>query len=223
MCSGCVFDSITHLANGRGSNAKLLTFPINSRIVSLGYSEVCVLVERPWLRVLMVALVLALVCVPFGMSLPVQAQAAGFGVVLSPSSLVLKVGDKAGINVTITNPERVNGTQVCYTLEGFPSSGFRSSFTPECSSSNNGGFDSVLTVEVTPAAAPQTVQGVVVASSGTASAQAVLNLTVEPAMPAWIPWLGLILFFSVLALAIVWKPNLSRKKPSSTTKKRTRR
>jgi len=167
--------------------------------------------------------VLAVIFVSSGSALPKRASDAAFGVALSPSSIVLKVGEKAGINVTITSPEKVNGTQVCFTLDGFPSSGFRTSFSPECSSFHNGGFGTVLTVEVTPASAPQSVQGVVTASSGGQTAQAVLNLTVEPAMPAWIPWLGLILFFSVLGIAIAWKPKLRGKKASSTRKTREKR
>ena len=145
-----------------------------------------------------------------------------FGVVIDPSTVTVKVGDKAEINVTITNPELVNGTQVCFSLDGFPSSGFSTSFNPECSDSQHG-FRTILTVEVTPAAAPQTVTAYVIASSSGQSAQAVLNLSVEPAMPAWIPWLGLILFFALIGIAIFWKPKLPWKRTKSASKKQGKR
>lgn len=106
---------------------------------------------------------------------------------IQPSLIVLKVGEKAEVNVTIINPEKVSGGQVCFSLEGFPDSGFRTSFTPECADSQHGGFGTILTVEVTPAAAPQTVTAHVIASSGNQTAQVVLSVSVEPAMPAWIP------------------------------------
>lgn len=147
---------------------------------------------------------------------------ATFGVIVSPSTVVVKVGDKAHINVTITNPELVSGTLVCFSLDGFPSSGFTTSFNPECSDSQHG-FGTIFTVEVTPAAAPQTVTAYVIASSSGQSAQAVLNLSVEPAMPAWIPWLGLILFFAVLGVAIFWRPKLPRKRLKGASKKRGKR
>lgn len=170
-------------------------------------------------RIQLAMFVLVVILVPSGFGLQSRGNDSGFGVALSPSSIVLKVGEKAGINVTVTHPEKVNSTQVCFTLEGFPSSGFRTSFNPVCSNSHDGGFDSVLTIEVTPASAPQTVQGIVIASSAGQSATAVLNLTVEPAMSPWIPWLGLILFFSVLTLAIVWKPKLPGRKSRRRSKR----
>jgi hypothetical protein len=146
---------------------------------------------------------------------------ATFGVVIDPSTVTVKVGDKAEINVTITNPELVNGTQVCFGLDGFPSSGFSTSFNPECSDSQHG-FGTILTVEVTPAAAPQTVTAYVIANSNGQSAQAVLNLSVEPAMPAWIPWLGLILFFAVLGIAVFWRPKLPGKRTKRASKKQAK-
>jgi hypothetical protein len=142
---------------------------------------------------------------------------------IQPSSVVLKVGEKAEINVTITNPEKVGGSQVCFNLEGFPTSGFRTSFTRECSDSQHGGFGTVLTVEVTPAAAPQTVTANVIASSGSQTAQAVLNVSVEPAMPAWIPWLGVLLFFSILGVAIAWYPRVSSKRTGPGRRKQRKR
>ena len=138
---------------------------------------------------------------------------ATFAVVINPSTVVVKVGDKAEINVTIMNPQLVNGTQVCFSLDGFPASGFRTSFNPECSDSEHG-FGTILTVEVTPAAAPQTVTAYVIANSSSQTAQALLSLSVEPAMPAWIPWLGLLLFFALLGLAIFWRPKPPWKRPS---------
>jgi hypothetical protein len=158
------------------------------------------------LRVYLSILVLGMIMLSSVGYLPIHVNGAAFGVTIQPSSVVIKVGDKAQINVTIINTEEVGGGQVCFSLEGFPASGFRTSFAPECADSRNGGFETILTVEVTAAAAPQTVTAYVIASSGNQTAQAVLNVTVEFAMPPWIPWLGLLLFFLILGVAVVWKP-----------------
>ena len=151
------------------------------------------------------SLVLLAVVLPLAGGFPNQKYDTSFAVTIQPSSIVLKVGEKTAVNVTVSSPDQVSGGQVCYSLEGFPASGFRTSFTLECSDSQHG-FGTVLMIEVTPAAAPQSVTAYVVASSGSQTAQAVLTISVEPAMPAWIPWLGLLLFFSILAVAVAWKP-----------------
>jgi hypothetical protein len=188
-----------------------------------GFHEVGLLIHCLSLKTWLIVLMLTLICTPLALALPNQVHDVGFGVALSPSSIVLKVGDTGAINVTVTNPDKVNGTQVCFTLGGFPSTGFRTSFAPQCSSLQNGGFATVLTIVVTPASAPQTVQGIVTASSGEQSAQATLNLTVEPAMAAWIPWLGLILFFVILTVAVLWKPKMPGKARRRKSKKQQER
>jgi hypothetical protein len=139
-----------------------------------------------------------------------QGNDAPFGVVIQPSSIVLKVGESTKINVTVSDPNLLSGGQVCYSVEGFPSSGFLTSFSLGCSDSQHE-FGTVLTVEATPAAAPQNVTAYVIASSGNQTAQTTLYVTVQLAMPAWIPWLGLLLFFSFLAVVIAWKPRKDRK------------
>ena len=180
------------------------------------------MIGRKSMGICLWALAVLLLLNPTGAASSVRPFQAAFGVVIDPSTVTVKVGDKAEINVTITNPELVNGTQVCFSLDGFPASGFRTSFNPECSGSQHG-FGTILTVEVTPAAAPQTVTAYVIASSSGQTAQAVLNLSVEPAMPAWIPWLGLILFFAVIGIAIFWKPKLPGKKTKRASKKQGKR
>ncbi len=151
------------------------------------------------------------IVIPSAMALTKRGYDVAFGVMIEPSSVVIKVGEKSEIQVTVTNPEKVSGGQVCFSLEGFPASGFRTTFTPECADSQSGNVGTVLTVEVTPAAAPQNVTAYVIATSGNQTAQTVLNITVEPAMPAWIPWAGLLAFFSVLGIAIFLKPRMPRK------------
>lgn len=164
------------------------------------------------------SLVLLAVILPLAGGFPKQRYDASFGVTIHPSSIVLKVGEKTEVNVTISNPDKVSGGRVCYSLEGFPASGFRTSFTLECSDSQHR-FSTVLTIEVTPAAAPQSVTAYVVASSGNQIAQTVLSVSVEPAMPAWIPWLGLLVFFSILVVAIAWKPTLKAERNRSANRK----
>jgi hypothetical protein len=167
-------------------------------------------------------LLLLVIMIPFAIA-PYRGYGAPFGVMVQPSSITLKVGEKANITVTIINPERVGGAQVCFSVEGFPNSGFRTSITPLCSDSQHGVLGTTLTVEVTPAAAPQTVTAYVIANSGNQTAQAVLNVSVEPAMPAWIPWLGLLLFFILLGVGIAWKPRLPRRKAGRLNQKQTKR
>jgi len=149
---------------------------------------------------------------------PERGSDASFGVLIQPSNLVLNVGEKTQVNVSITNPENVSGGRVCFGLEGFPTSGFRTSFTRACSDSQQGGLGTVLTVEATPAAAPQTVNATVTAGDGSQTAYASLTVTVEPAFPVWIPWFGLALFVLFLAVAIFWSP-ISRKKKTEGTRR----
>jgi hypothetical protein len=169
------------------------------------------------------AIVLLAIMVPMAVALQNLEYDATFGVMIQPSSITLKVGEKANITVTIINPERVSGAQVCFSVEGFPNSGFRTSITPLCSDARHGVISTTLTVEVTPASAPQTVTAYVIASSGNQTAQAVLNVSVEPAMPAWVPWLGLLLFFVLLGVGIAWRPRLPKRKASGSGRKQTKR
>jgi hypothetical protein len=169
------------------------------------------------------ALVLIAVIMPIGAALPNEGYAAAFGVMIQPSTITLKVGEKGNITVIITDPERVSGTQVCFSVDGFPNSGFRTSITPLCSSSEHGVVGTILTVEVTPAAAPQTVTAHVIAISGNQTAQAVLTVTVEPAMPGWVPWLGLLLFFVLLGVGIAWGPKLPKRRAGGSGRKQRER
>ena len=151
------------------------------------------------------------IVIPSAVALTKRGYDVAFGIMIEPSSVVIKVGDKSEIQVTVINPEKVSPGQVCFSLEGFPASGFRTTFTPDCADSQSGNVGTVLTVEVTPAAAPQNFAAYVIATSGNQTAQTVLNITVEPAMPWWIPWAGLLAFFSVLGIAIFLKPRMPRK------------
>ena len=148
------------------------------------------------------------IVIPSTMALTKSVHDAGFGVTIEPSSVVIKVGDKSEIQVNVTNPQQISGGQICFSLDGIPASGFITTFTPECADSQSGNVGTVLTVEATPAAAPQNVTAYVIASSGNQTAQTVLNITVVPAMPAWIPWVGLLLFFSILGIAIFLEPRI---------------
>jgi len=140
---------------------------------------------------------------------PGHTDDATFSVSVDPSAVVVKVGETAKVNVTLSN--LAGEGQVCFSVAGFPETGFQTTFNPSCSIAQNGAA-SVLSVEATPAAAPQSFTALVVATSGSQSAQASLGITVEPAMPAWIPWLGLGLFFLFLVVAVFWKPRLPFRK-----------
>jgi hypothetical protein len=131
------------------------------------------------------------------------------GVTVVPSSVVIRVGETVRINVTATSGETAPIGQVCFSLEGFPDSGFRTSFLPECATSQLNRISAMLTVEVTPAAAPQSFTAFVIARSQGQTFQTSLDITVEPAFPPWIAWAGLILFLLVSGMAFIGKQKLS--------------
>ena len=117
---------------------------------------------------------------------------------IDPSSLVIKVGQNASVRITLLGSPTTYG-MVCYSIEGLPTSGFIISIDPECvSSGSSEAINSTLSVEATPAAAPQNFSVFVVASSVTWSERVQLGITVVPAIPAWIPWTMIAIFILVL-------------------------
>lgn len=140
-----------------------------------------------------------------------QPSEVRFGVTVVPSSVVIRVGEKVRINVTVTSAETGPIGQVCFSLQGFPDSGFRTSFFPECATSQSSKVTAVLTVEATAAAAPQSFTAFVIARSDGQTMQAALDVTVEPAFPPWVMWLGLLLFLLIFGMAITGRPRLSIK------------
>lgn len=129
-----------------------------------------------------------------------------------PSIVVIKVGEKATINITVTSGETAAIEQICFSLEGIPSSGFRTSFLPECAAFELGKVTAILTVEATPAAAPQTVSAFVIGRSGSQVSRDGIEITVEPAFSPWIAWAGILLFFLMFGLSVMGKPKLDMKK-----------
>jgi len=128
----------------------------------------------------------------------------------SPSAAVIKVGDRAAINLTVTGGG-ISGT-VCFSEQGFPSSGFTIMFHPQCEPAQQGVTGAQLIVEATPAAAPQNFTALILATLGNQTASAPLTITVVPAIPAWIPWLGILVFFIVISAALFMKPRRSKGK-----------
>jgi len=63
----------------------------------------------------------------------------------------------------------------------------------------------VLSVEATPAAAPQSFTAYVVATGGNWTERAAIDVTVEPAMPAWIPWSIILVFILILLIPVIVK------------------
>jgi hypothetical protein len=128
----------------------------------------------------------------------------------NPSAAVIKVGDKAAINLTVAG-EGASGT-VCFSEQGFPSSGFTLTFIPQCALMQQGVAGGQLIVEATPAAAPQNFTALILASLGNQTASTPLTITVVPAIPTWIPWLGILLFFLVIGAALFVGPHKSAKR-----------
>jgi hypothetical protein len=122
---------------------------------------------------------------------------------------VIKVGENATINLTLTSAA---SSQVCFGQEGFPSSGFILTFLPQCAAVQQPITRTKLNVEVTPAAAPQNFTALILATLGNQTASTPLTITVVPAMPAWIPWLGVLLFFLVIGAALFINPRKSAKR-----------
>ena len=127
----------------------------------------------------------------------------------NPSAAVIKVGDKATINLTLTSVA-ISGS-ACFGEQGFPDSGFTLTFLPQCAQVQQAMTSAQLIVEATPAAAPQNFTATILATLGNQTASTSLTITVIPAIPAWIPWLGIVLFFIVIGLALMVKPRKLRK------------
>jgi len=167
------------------------------------------------LSVSLVCVALLLHSLPNLAALPSSnVRASNLSLSTDPSAVTIKVGDSANINLT-TIGTYVPGLQVCFAEEGFPSSGFNLTFLPECASLQQSATKSMLIVEATPAAAPQNFTAAIVATSGNETASAPLTVTVIPAISPWIPWLGILLFFAVIGLALYVGSRRSKK--SKTT------
>jgi len=138
-------------------------------------------------------------------------RASGSQLTLSdnPSAAVIKVGDKATINLTLTSVGVLG--LVCFGEQGFPDSGFALTFLPKCAQLQQPETTAQLIVEATPAAAPQNFTATILGTVGNQTTSTLLTITVIPAIPAWIPWLGILLFFLVIGLALMVKPRKLRK------------
>lgn len=135
-----------------------------------------------------------------------RVAASSFNLVLDPSSVVIKVGDKGTINLTVVNSGASVG-KLCYGQEGFPDSGFILTFLPQCGTLTVGSLRASLTVEATGAAAPQNFTATILAIAGNTTAHAPLTVTVVPGIPVWVPWVIIIVFILFLGIAVVVKPS----------------
>ena len=130
-------------------------------------------------------------------------QQSGPTLTVTPLSVVIKVGDSANVSLALSNsPSGFN--QVCFGVEDFPSSGFVTTFDPPCVSAESSNL-AVLTVKATPAAAPQSFTAYVVATGGNWTGRVPIDVTVEPAMPAWIPWSIILVFVLILLIPVIIK------------------
>ena len=145
-----------------------------------------------------------------GMVRASNVKEMSFGLTVDPSAVTIKVGDSASVNLTTTS-SGVLGPQVCFSEQGFPSSGFNLTFLPTCAPLTQQTMKTSLIVEATPAAAPQNFTAAILATSGNETASASLTITVVPAISPWIPWAGILLFFFVIGLALFVGPRRSRK------------
>lgn len=130
---------------------------------------------------------------------------------VNPSSVVIKVGNNAKINLTINNPSA--GSNICFGVDGFPNSGFITSITPSCVNQRFRLVESTLTIEATPAAAPQSFTAFVVANDGNATVKTPIDVTVIPAMPAWIPWSIILVFIMILIIPLTVKVKKTKRVP----------
>ena len=140
----------------------------------------------------------------------VAASDSELNLSLNPSAVVIKVGDNASITLTFATDEVLR--QACFGEEGFPSSGFILIYLPQCAITQSQPTNTELIVEATPAAAPQNFTALILASIGNQTASAPLTVTVVPAIPPWIPWLGILLFFLVIGAALFVRPRKPKRK-----------
>jgi len=141
---------------------------------------------------------------------PSMVSASQLNLSINPSAVVIKVGDNATVSLTLTTP--LVARLVCFGEEGFPSSGFILTFLPQCTVTEEQPVNTELIVEATPAAAPQNFTALIQATIGNLTASAPLTVTVVPAIPPWIPWAGMLLFFVVIGAALFVKPRKSKSK-----------
>ena len=135
----------------------------------------------------------------------VNADQTQTGLTLEPSSVVIKVGDTATINAVLANGQDETFSQVCFNIEGFPSTGFITSISPQCVTLQPlESVNAALNVTATPAAAPQNVTALIVASGGTFAAQAFLQVTVILAMSPLIPWSMIGVFVVILGVSLFY-------------------
>lgn len=139
----------------------------------------------------------------------VRTQQSGPTLTVTPSSVVIKVGDSANVSLTLTALPSGFG-RVCFGVEDFPTSGFVTAFDPPCVSTESSNL-ALLTVEATPAAAPQNFTAYVVATHGNWTERVPINVTVEPAMPAWIPWSIILIFVLILLIPVIVKRKPKRR------------
>ena len=132
-----------------------------------------------------------------------RVQQSGPTLTVTPPSIVIKVGDTANVSVQLTTSSS-SFSNVCFGVEDFPTSGFVTVFNPPCVSAQTKS-PALLTVEATPAAAPQSFTAYVVATAGNWTERASINVTVEPAMPAWIPWSIILVFILILLIPMIVK------------------
>ena len=128
---------------------------------------------------------------------------------VAPAAVVIKVGANSTVNLRVTSG--ASSGLICFSEQGFPESGFVLSYVPQCAAMQQHVVSAQLTVEATPAAAPQNFTALILASLQNQTASAPLSVTVVPAIPAWIPWLGIVLFFLVICAALFIKPKRSPK------------
>ena len=121
---------------------------------------------------------------------------------INPSSVVIKVGDSANVSLTLSNSTSFG--IVCFGVEDFPSSGFVTTFVPPCVNAQSSN-PATFTVEATPAAAPQSFTAYIVATSGNWTSRVPIDITVEPAMSAWIPWSIILVFILILLIPVIIK------------------
>jgi hypothetical protein len=122
---------------------------------------------------------------------------------------VIKVGDNATVNLALSTGEILR--EVCFGEQGFPTSGFVLTFLPQCAITQGTTTNTQLILEVTPAAAPQNFTAFILANIGNQTSSTPLTVTVVPAIPAWIPWLGIVAFCLVIGAALFVKPRRSSK------------
>ncbi len=123
-----------------------------------------------------------------------------FNLTLDPSSVVIKVGQNATVNLILANSGAA-GEQLCFGQQGFPDSGFILTFLPQCTMLTPGFLRASLSVEATAGCSPSKLHR----HHSSNNRKSNCASTTDRNSGAWYPSLGAVAYHRRF-LSLVWVP-----------------